>query len=172
MRRPQSRRLGRAFGVGAVLLACAACGQNDIGFGGAPSTVPSTSVDLPTTGPASTPVAPPEGDPMNFQPPPGAVAVAAAKVDASALPPGYPKLVWTEGDGSTIGAYGQAGGCTEARADVTEQGAQRVVLQITETTLSAGPCTMEIRYPALTVKLDAPLGERTVVLARRQVGPR
>jgi hypothetical protein len=167
-------RLRHALGVGAVLLACAACGQNEqVGFGGAP---PTTSADLPTTAattvPASRPVEPPDGDLMNPKPPPGAVAVPEAKVDASALPPGYPKVVWTEGDGSTVGAYGQAGGCTEAKADVVEQTGQHVVVRITETTTSAGPCTMELRIPPLTVKLDAPLGDRTVVLQRRQVGPR
>jgi len=171
------RRLRHALGAGAVLLACAACGQDEqVGFGGAPpttsadlsSTAPSTS---PRTSPRSGPAGTPDADPMNPKPPPGAVAVSAARVDASALPAGYPTVVWTEGDGSTVGAYGQAGGCTEARAGVAEQTAQHVVIRITETTMSAGPCTMEIRYPPLVVTLDAPLGDRTVVLQRSQVGP-
>lgn len=163
-------RVRHALGIGAVLLACAACSQNeDIGFGSAPAT---TSADLPTTVRTTTPVQPPDGDLMNPKPPPGAVAVPPERVDASALPAGYPALVWTVGDGSTVGAYGQAGGCTEASADVVEQTAQHVVVRITETTLSAGVCTLEIRVPPLTVTLDAPLGDRTVVLQRRQIGPR
>jgi hypothetical protein len=159
-----------ALSIGAILLACAACGQNeDVGFGGAPAT---TSADLPTTAQATPSVQPPDGDPMHPKPPPGAVAVPAARVDASALPPGYPSVVWTVGDGSTVGAYGQAGGCTEASADVPEQTTQYVVVRITETTLSAGACTMELRVPPLAVTLDAPLGDRTVILQRRQLGPR
>ena len=166
------RRLRLALAFGALLLACAACGQNDeIGFGGAP---PTTSAELPSTGPAESlpPGPPPDGNPMNPTPPAGGIAVAQAKVDAAALPEGYPRVVWTEGDGSTIGAYGQAGGCTEASAQVIEQNAQRVVMRITETTTSSGPCTMELRFPPLTVKLDAPLADRTVVLQREAVGPR
>jgi len=162
------RRLRLALGVGAVLLACAACGQNEeIGFGGAP---PATSDRLPSTVLPTT--GPPDADPMDPKPPAGGTPVDEARVDASALPDGYPKVVWTEGDGSVIGAYGQAGGCTEASAQVTEQNGQRVIMRITETVTSTGPCTMELRYPPLTVKLDAPLGGRTVVLQRAQVGPK
>jgi hypothetical protein len=159
--------------VGAVLLGCAACGRNEqVGFGGA---APTTAADRTTTAQATAPVSSsggtPDTDPMNPKPPPGSVMVPATRVDASALPPGYPTVVWMVGDGSTLGAYGQAGGCIEATADLVEQTARRVVIRITEATTSAGPCTMEIRYPPLTVTLDAPLAERTVVLQRRQLGP-
>jgi len=30
---------------------------------------------------------------------------------------------------------------------------------------------MDLRFPPLTVLLDEPLGDRTVVLERRQIGP-
>lgn len=157
------------MGIGALLLASAACGQNDeIGFGGAP---PTTSAELPTSAPAEPPSAnPPVGD-LQPQPPAGAAVVPPARVDASALPDGYPRVVWTEGDGRVLGAYGQAGGCIEASAQLKEQAGQRVVLVITETTTSTGPCTMEILFPPLTVKLDSPLADRTVVLQRAQIGP-
>jgi hypothetical protein len=164
------RRLGLALGTGALLFAIAACGQNDeVGFGGAPPTTPEPTTQEPSL---PTEMPPQDGNPAGFPPPAGTAQVAEVKVDASGLPEGYPRTVWTEGDGTTVGVYGQDGGCTEATAEATEQGAQRVVLKITETTTSTGPCTLELRFPPLTVKLDAPLGDRTVVLERAQVGPR
>lgn len=103
-------------------------------------------------------------------PPPGGIAVPLEQVDPSRLPRGYPRVVWTEHGGTVLGAYGQGGGCTEVGGEVAEQGpAVRMVL--VEVTLHRGPCTMELRYPPVTVPLDAPLGERTVVLDRREVGP-
>ncbi len=157
------------MGAGALLLVCVACGQDEqIGFGGAQPTTTAPEVGVPTEQPAE----PPAVDPMNPAPPAGGIEVAEAKVDATALPEGYPSVVWTEADGAVVGAYGQAGGCTEATGSVTEQSAAQVVFLVTETTSDAQMCTMDIRYPPLTVKLDAPLGDRTVVLQRTQVGPR
>jgi hypothetical protein len=93
--------------------------------------------------------------------------VPASKIDASALPEGYPKVAWTEGDGATVGAYGVAsGGCVEVLGELAEQNPQRVVLRIVEHTTSTGVCTMEIRYPPVSVRLAEPLGDRTVVLQR------
>lgn len=162
------RRLGLVLSASALLLVCVACGKNEeIGFGGQPqgpaeTTEQSEDVTAPEPG----------FDASKPQPPAGGTEVAEAKVDTSALPEGYPNLVWTEAAGAVVGAYGQAGGCIEATGSVTEQTGQRVVFVVTETTTSTGMCTMDIRYPPLTVKLDAPLGDRTVVLQRTQVGPR
>jgi hypothetical protein len=164
------RRLGLVLSAGALLLACTACGQNEeIGFGGQPPQEPGSAGQ----GAAEKPAEQPDlgmGSP-NVTPPAGGIAVDKAQVDAKALPEGYPALVWTEADGAVVGAYGQAGGCVEATGSVTEQTGDRVVFLVTETTTSTGMCTMDIRYPPLTVKLDAPLGDRTVVLQRTQVGP-
>lgn len=135
-----------------------------VGFGGSPPQ------PAPSAAPSSSPtvVAPPPGA---AAPPPGGVAVPAEQVDASRLPRGYPRSVWTEHGGTVLGAYGQGGGCTEVGGEVAEQGmAVRMVL--VEVRLSSGPCTLELQYPPVTVPLDAPLGERTVVLDRREVAPR
>lgn len=162
------RRLGLVLSASALLLVCLACGKDEeIGFGGQPdpgSAEQSPSEEAPAAG------EPGMGDP-NPAPPAGATVVAEAKVDASALPDGYPDVVWTGADGHEVGAFGQAGGCVEATGSVTEQAEDKVVFLITETTTSTGMCTMDIRYPPLTVKLTAPLGDRTVVLQRTQVGP-
>lgn len=156
-------------GAAAVLAACVACGQpEEIGFGGAPPPV--------TTAPASEPdeqptQLPPGGADLAPQPPAGVDAIDSAKVDASALPEGYPNIVWTE-DPSTIGAYVQAGGCIEASAEAGEQSADKVVLKLVETHSGAQMCTMDLQFPPVAVTLDAPLGDRTVVLERVQVGPK
>ncbi|MGH3794413.1 MAG: hypothetical protein ACRDSP_05945 [Pseudonocardiaceae bacterium] len=104
-------------------------------------------------------------------PPAGGRSLPPAQVDASALPEGYPHLVWTEGDGRTVGAYGQEGGCTVVHSELREQTATLVRMAFVEVTMRAGPCTMDLRFRPLTVALDAPLGQRTVVLERQSIGP-
>ncbi|GAA0244328.1 hypothetical protein GCM10010492_49500 [Saccharothrix mutabilis subsp. mutabilis] len=101
--------------------------------------------------------------------PPGAKEVPEAKVDAAAVPEDRPRTVWTEGDGSTLGLVAQEAGCGKASVEIAEQGPQVVKVVMVETTpKDAQVCTMDIRYPPLTAKLDAPLGERAVVLTTRQ----
>lgn len=161
------RRLGGTVVAAAITLLAVACGQQeDVGFGGSPPTASATDQPVSTN-----PIPPSEAqDPAAPAPPAGAQAVPESKVDASSLPEGYPTIAWTEGDGTTVGAYGVAsGGCVEVSGELAEENAQRVVLQIIERTTSTGPCTMEIRYPPVTVKLSAPLGDRTVVLHRTTV---
>lgn len=163
------RRLGLGIGAGLLLFAVA-CGQPDqVGFGGAPTPTPSSAEQA---APPPNEVTPPDGNPVDFPPPAGRTRIAAAKVDATALPQGYPSTVWVEGNSSAIGVYGQGGGCTEVTASATKQDADQVVVRIVETTTTAGACTLELRFPPLTVKLDKALGSRTVVLEREQVGPR
>jgi hypothetical protein len=91
------------------------------------------------------------------------------KLDAAQLPEGYPRKVWLEGDGSRIGLVTQEGGCSKASVEIAEQGDQRVVLNTVESNPAKQQmCTMDIRYPSFTVTLNAPLGDRTVVLAYQQ----
>lgn len=118
-----------------------------------PTDAPSTPLDRPTPAP----------DPLTSAPPAGATALAAARVDATGLPAGFPTLVWSRDD-TTLGVYGRAGGCTEARAAVAEQGPEQVVVRVEQVTTSPGPCTRELLYPPLEVRLDAPLADRRVVL--------
>jgi hypothetical protein len=89
--------------------------------------------------------------------------VPADRVDATGLPAGFPALVWTRGP-RTLGVYGRAGGCTEARAELVEQTPERVAVRVVQVSTGTGPCTRELRYPPLEVALTADLGERRVVL--------
>ncbi|GHH53309.1 hypothetical protein [Lentzea cavernae] len=91
------------------------------------------------------------------------------KLDANALLPDQPRTVWTVGDGKTVAVLAQEGGCGKASASVLEQTATAVKIELLETTpLTKQMCTMDIRFPPLTVQLSEPLGERTVVLTSRQ----
>lgn len=154
------RSLGTVIGAGALLL-LTACASTQ------PSVAPGNSGPTLTTAPSTTA---PSSEPGFDSPvPPGAKEVPKEKVDAAAVPEDRPRTVWTEGDGSTIGLIAQEAGCGKATMEVTEQGPQVVRVVMVETTpKDAQVCTMDIRYPPLTAKLDAPLGERSVVLTTRQ----
>lgn len=144
-----------------ALTGCA--GQPDhVGFGGYPPVPADGSV-------SSTMIPPPAGGmrPGWPGPPPGARVVPAGQVDSAALPEGYPRRVWIEGDGRTVGATGQEGGCTQVHSELHEQSPQRIRIALVEVTTSPGPCTMDLRYRPLTVRLDGALAERTVVLERQ-----
>lgn len=147
----------------ALLGALMACADrpHQVGFGGHPPPVSGASV--PAAGKETVPDWP--------GPPAGARALPSAQIDSSALPPGYPRLVWTQGDGRPVGLYGQESGCTHVHADLREQTPRLVRVALVEITAKSGPCTMDLRFPPLAVQLDAPLGDRTVVLERQTSGP-
>jgi len=142
-----------------VLLLAGACGEQQDNAGGDP--------------PATTEISPTETTEPDRQPartpPSGGTEVAAAQLDAAALPEGYPKLVWTEDDGATVGVVAQEGGCGKAHLEVPEQSATQVVVTMVEV-VPAEPqaCTMDLRYPKLTAELDEPIGDRTIVLKSEQ----
>jgi S-adenosylhomocysteine hydrolase len=95
--------------------------------------------------------------------------VPSEQVDWAALPQSYPRTAWTQDGGRTVGLVAQEGGCGKASAERAEQTAAQVVIVLVET-VPAQPtaCTMDIRHPVVSVQLDAPLGERTVVLRALQ----
>ena len=143
--------------LAAAVLLVAGCG----GTGGEPPRPESST--LPTDAPPSNRPAPATPDPLVATPPAGTAALPADRVDASALPPGLAPLVWTRGE-RVVGAYGRGGGCTDTRLEVVEQGPDRVALHVVQFSTGPGPCTRELLYPPLEVTLEAPLGERPVVL--------
>ncbi|SMD13995.1 hypothetical protein [Lentzea albidocapillata] len=152
------RHIGTVVGTGVLLLVISACGsaQNaGAGAGGGQElpTATSTSEVPPNVAPGEVP---PDGKPVT-------------KLDANALPPDQPRTAWTQGDGKTVGVVAQEGGCGKASASVLEQNASTVKIELLETLpLTKEMCTMDIRFPPLTVQLSEPLGERTVVLTSRQ----
>ncbi|WP_235921760.1 hypothetical protein [Lentzea tibetensis] len=153
--------MGTVVGTGVLLLVMTACGSAQLGSGsaGSPATLPTgSSVSEPTPPGVAPGEIPPDGKP-----------VALSKIDTNGLVADHPKTVWTQGDGRTVGVVGQEGGCGKVSASVLSQAADSVKIELLETLpLEKKMCTMDIRFPPLTVSLDAPLGDRTVVLSSRQ----
>ncbi|WP_103351736.1 hypothetical protein [Amycolatopsis sp. CA-128772] len=162
-------------GTGAFLLLATACAGPDLPTSqpaaGGVSTAPTGSVSTP----ASPSVPPSPGDPVVPQPnppgkprltvPEGSTPVPAAKIDATALPAGFPHEVWTSNGGTILDIRAQEGGCGHALGEAAEQTAGHVVVNLSETKAQTGQmCTMDIRYPVISVALAAPLDQRTVVL--------
>ena len=148
------RRLHTTVGAGVLLLAIAACAeqQPSVGYGGPPPAPP----------------APP--GPVTVKPVEQRVAVPESAVDSSKLPGSYPKKVWTQDGGNVVVATGEEGGCSKVHAETAEQTAEQVkVVFVEETPEPPGICTMDLRYPPVTAKLDSPLGQRKIVLDKREV---
>lgn len=151
------RRLAtvQVFGASVLLALSAACGAQT-----APGSAPPPQSELPSESPSTEPSLPDRA-------PGGAKLVT--KLDAAKLPEGYPRKVWTEGDGSRVGLTAQEGGCGKASVEIAEQSETKVVLNLIETTPATDMmCTMDMRYPVFTVTLNAPVGERPVVLDYQQ----
>lgn len=142
------RRLA-IVGAGVLLALSAACGATNGAGSSPPLELPSDSASSPR--------------PSSGEPPAGAKLVT--KLDASKLPEGYPRKVWTEGNGTRIGLVAQEGGCSKASVEIASQADKQVVLNLIESNPAKQQmCTMDIRYPSFTVTLSAPLGDRAVVL--------
>lgn len=94
--------------------------------------------------------------------------VPEGRVDGSALPDDYPQKVTTGAD-TTVTVTGRESGCGEASAEVQEQTAEQVSIVLVHTVSDDDRmCTMDIRYPPLTVQLDEPLGDRELVLTAEE----
>jgi hypothetical protein len=97
----------------------------------------------------------------------GVTVLPGPRIDGVALPEAYPQSVATSGDGRKLLIVAQEGGCGEAGAELAEQSSERVVVTLVETEPPEEKeiaCTMDIRFETVSVTLDEPLGERTVVL--------
>lgn len=154
------RRLHTLLGACALLFALTACAeqQPDVGFGGEP---PAASKSQEHGDQQRKRIKP---KPVDQREP-----VAAKQVDTSALPEGHPKEVWTQRNGKVVVATGQEGGCSRVHAELVRQGPERVEVRFVDVMPKpSGPCTMDLRYPAVAVELDKTLGDRTVVLTREE----
>ena len=144
------------------------------GSSGSSNGAPTTSASGSTgssganpTAPAQPPVSISEEKPVV---PPNVTPIPKEKVDTTTLSDTYRDEAYVFGDGRDVEVFGVGGGCKEARAEVTGQSAE--VVQITLVTITKQPpgtlCTQEIRQVPLTVRLDAPLGDRRLVLESRE----
>ncbi|MFI7674492.1 hypothetical protein [Actinophytocola sp. NPDC049390] len=158
------KRLGTVVGAGVLLLLASACANPQESQ--EPGTGSTTTAE--STAESTAPSTTPDRQPART-PPSGGAKVPTAQIDDSSLPKGYPQLVWTEDEGTSIGVVAQEGGCGKASVEIPEQSDKQVVVLMVET-IPAKPqaCTMDLRYPKITSELDAPLGDRTVVLKSEQ----
>ncbi|GLW91477.1 hypothetical protein Aglo03_22930 [Actinokineospora globicatena] len=169
--RPGSmKRLGTIIGAGVLLTVMTACaGQETASQPPDPTSAPTTS--QPADPPGAVPpteTSEPDRQPA-VTPPTGGTEVPAAQIDATGVAQDYPTMVWTEDGGTDVGVVAQEGGCGKASAEVTEQAAAQVVITLVETQPpKPAQCTMDIRFPKLSVHLDSPLGDRKVVLKSEQ----
>ncbi|MEV6645408.1 hypothetical protein [Amycolatopsis sp. NPDC051371] len=164
------RYLAKAAGTGAILLMATACAGQNVPISqpaaGGTSEVPTGSV---STSPSESVLpAPPSANPPGkprLTVPEGSTPVPPAKVDTAALPANYPHEVWTANGGTILNIRAQEGGCGHALGEATEQAGDHVVVNLSETKAQTGRmCTMDIRFPVISVALASPLDQRTVVL--------
>ncbi|RSN22863.1 hypothetical protein DMC63_07440 [Streptomyces sp. WAC 05977] len=150
----------KTLGAGLVLAATAACGAGGPGAPADTSTPPvvTTPSDLPTSLPASPPGAKPPMSRPTVGPPPSDKMLPPSQVETQ-----LPAQVSAENGGLNV--HLELSGCDEARANLAEENAQRVVVTVTIDHGKPGQmCPQVIRYAVLPVKLAEPLGTRTVVL--------
>lgn len=156
-------------GAAVVLMALAGCAGEDNDqpsdpAPGAPTSAPADPNPSDSEAGHGSPGTGEAGDDASAAPKPGAgTPVAKEQIDASALPKSYPREASTEDRRLTITA--QESGCGKASAELRNQTDTRVVVLLVHTVPKGDVmCTMDIRFPRLTVELDEPLGERTLVL--------
>lgn len=145
-------------GIGIVLVTATACGQRPAGVSpGAAPTPPSSVSPSPAL-----PVRPGSSQ----TPPAGSTVVPAAQVDSSKLPGDYPREVYVTADGKALYFRAEEGGCGRATAEIQQENAQQIVINLRETQsmVQGQMCTMDIRYPLVSVPLSEPLGQRKVIL--------
>ncbi|RAS63272.1 hypothetical protein C8D87_107421 [Lentzea atacamensis] len=170
------RHVVAAVALAAVLAGCSSGTQSGAPGSGSSSGAPTSGTSTPSTpgssgvnptAPAQPPVSISEEKPVV---PPNVTPVPKEKVDTTSLSDTYRDEAYVFGDGRDIEVFGVGGGCKEARAEVSGQSADLV--QITLVTITKQPpgtmCTQEIRQVPLTVRLDAPLGDRRLVLEARE----
>ncbi|EME54063.1 hypothetical protein [Amycolatopsis decaplanina] len=154
------KNAAKTLGVGLVLAATAACGAGGPGAPANTSTPPvvTTPSDLPTSLPASPPVAKPPMSRPTVGPPPSDKMLPPSQVDAE-----LPAQVSAENGGLNV--HLELSGCDEATANLAEENTRRVVVKVKIDHGKPGQmCPQVIRYAVLPVKLAEPLGSRTVVL--------
>jgi len=163
------RYSAKVAGTGALLLMVTACAGQDMptnlpaGSTGSVS-VPAPASPSPSPSGSALPEPNPPGKPR-LTVPEGSTPVPADKIDATALPADFPREVWTANGGTVLNIRAQEGGCGHALGEAAEQAGDRVVVNLSETKAQTNQmCTMDIRYPVISVTLAAPLDQRTVVL--------
>lgn len=101
---------------------------------------------------------------------PGPIAVPPERIDANTLSDVYKREASVAADGRTVQVFSLAGGCKRASAEVEAQSADQVLITLVTTYYppNGGACTEELSLVPVNVVLDAPLGDRRIVLEARE----
>lgn len=158
-------------GIGMILAATAACGQAadtavSPAAGNGTFAPPPSSSPAPSSSAKDLPVPPPvkPGKPTQVVPE-DSLILQPAQIDAAQLPADYPREVTVSNGGTVLNIRAQEGDCGHVSAAPIEQTDKRVVINLVQTQAQTDQmCTMDIRTPVITATLNAPLGQRTVVL--------
>ncbi|MBO0840873.1 MAG: hypothetical protein J2O49_08645 [Sciscionella sp.] len=103
--------------------------------------------------------------------PDGGPQVPASQIDASGLSEGRAGKVWTQDNGTVLATEAEQSGCEQVSGQVGEQTSTKVVfvIVIDEKKAKGKMCPMIVRNVPVAVRLNAPLGKRTVVLQSKKV---
>jgi hypothetical protein len=146
------RRLYLAVVASLLLLSLSACGGQQTGGARTPSP-PSPSASPPTPEPVQDRVPVPPGE-----------------VDASRLPRGFPRSVWTQDGGTVVVLTVPQGGCVKTTPELSSQDVHQVTITlVSQRKSSPEMCPMFVQYVPEAIRLAAPLRQRRVVLLDRDV---
>ncbi|MDV6014477.1 hypothetical protein [Haloechinothrix sp. LS1_15] len=92
--------------------------------------------------------------------------VPPERIDGSALPEGYPtEVVIRDGGRTLVITARESSGCVTASAELAGQADRHVTVLLVHTRAEGDVmCTQQVSYPEVTVALDEPLADRTVLL--------
>ncbi|GAA3432008.1 hypothetical protein [Kutzneria kofuensis] len=184
-RRPYSRRRAalpqlsghrwlRTAVIGAGLFALAACGSpaamNAAQTGTTTASPTTTATSPPTT--SITLVPPPSSGPPPTSAPPAKATgptVPPNQVDYAGAAESVPQTVWEQDGGKTLVVMAEEGGCVKVEAQVVKQTADEVDVALVSIAQTHRVCPLYVRNVPVAVHLDAPLGNRKVVLTT-QIG--
>ncbi|MFC0432409.1 hypothetical protein [Kutzneria buriramensis] len=96
---------------------------------------------------------------------PGGTRVPAGQVDATGVTTDIQPVVWEQDGGRTLAVVAEEGGCVRVSGRLSKQTATEVDFQVVSVVVKHVVCPQFVRNVWVTVHLDAPLGDRTVVLS-------
>lgn len=96
---------------------------------------------------------------------PAGTPVPPGQVNTGGVTTGIQPAVWEQDGGRTLAVVAEEGGCVKVSGRVPKQTATEVDFQVVSVVVKHVVCPHFVRNVRVTVHLDAPLGDRTVMLS-------